>query len=74
MTLRIAIQMDPLETVSIDGDTSFALAEAAQERGYSLFVYGPEHLSRYARRVWRRGGAGHGARCRCHSDAARSAI
>ena len=45
MTLRIAIQMDPLETVSIDGDTSFALAEAAQERGYSLFVYGPEHLS-----------------------------
>ncbi len=45
MTLRIAIQMDPLETVDIDGDTSFALAEAAQARGYSLFVYGPEHLS-----------------------------
>ena len=45
MTLRIAIQMDPLETVDINGDTSFALAEAAQARGASLFVYGPEHLS-----------------------------
>ena len=44
-TLRIAIQMDPLETVDIHGDTSFALAEAAQNRGYSLFVYGPQHLS-----------------------------
>jgi len=43
--LRIAIQMDPLETVDIHGDTSFALAEAAQNRGYSVYVYGPEHLS-----------------------------
>lgn len=45
MTLRIAIQMDPLETVDIHGDTSFALAEAAQDRGYSIFVYGPADLS-----------------------------
>jgi glutathione synthase len=45
MTLRIAIQMDPLETVDINGDTSFALAETAQARGASLFVYGPKHLS-----------------------------
>ena len=43
--LRIAIQMDPLETVDIHGDTSFALAEAAQNRGYSVFVYGPQHLT-----------------------------
>lgn len=45
MTLRIAIQMDPLETVNIDGDTSFALAEAAQNRGYLIYVYGPQHLT-----------------------------
>ena len=32
--------MDPLERVNIDGDTSFALAETAQARGYELFVYG----------------------------------
>lgn len=49
--LRIAIQMDPLETVSIHGDTSFALAEAAQNRGYELFVYGPQHLSYSAGKV-----------------------
>ena len=50
-SLRIAIQMDPLETVDINADTSFALAEAAQNRGYSLFVYGPEHLSYNAGKV-----------------------
>ena len=45
MSLRIAIQMDPLEAVNIDGDTTFALAETAQARGMELFVYGPEHMS-----------------------------
>ena len=45
MTLRIAIQMDPLERVNIDGDTTFALAEVAQARGAELFVYGPADLS-----------------------------
>ncbi|MDX1294419.1 MAG: hypothetical protein R3265_16500, partial [Hyphomonas sp.] len=29
MSLRVAIQMDPLESVNIDGDTTFALAEVA---------------------------------------------
>ncbi|MEO0882184.1 MAG: glutathione synthase [Pseudomonadota bacterium] len=43
--LRIAIQMDPLETVDIDADTSFALAEAAQNQGATLFVYHPFDLS-----------------------------
>ena len=45
MTLRIAIQMDPLERVNIDGDTTFALAEVAQARGAELFVYGAPDLS-----------------------------
>lgn len=45
MTLQIAIQMDPLERVNIEGDTTFALAEVAQARGYSLFVYGPHDLA-----------------------------
>jgi len=45
VTLRIAIQMDPLERVNIDGDTTFALAEAAQARGAEIFVYGPGDLS-----------------------------
>ena len=45
MSLRVAIQMDPLETVDINADTTFAMAEAAQARGAELFVYEPKHLS-----------------------------
>ena len=45
MTLRVAFQMDPMESVDINADTTFALAEAAQERGYELFEYGPDYLS-----------------------------
>ena len=45
MSLRIAIQMDPLSTVNIDADTTFALAEVAQARGHKLWLYEPRHLS-----------------------------
>ena len=51
MSLRVAIQMDPLEDVKIDGDTSFALAETAQARGMELFVYQPKDMSFEAGRV-----------------------
>jgi len=37
MSLRVAVQMDPIETVNIDGDSSFALMMSAQERGYEVF-------------------------------------
>jgi len=39
MALRIAVQMDPLETINIAGDSSFALMLAAQARGHTLFHY-----------------------------------
>ena len=39
MTLRVAVQMDPLETVNINGDSSFHLMLAAQARGYELWHY-----------------------------------
>jgi glutathione synthase len=38
--LRIAVQMDPLETVNPAGDTTFMMIEEAQGRGHSIFVYG----------------------------------
>lgn len=44
MALRIAFQMDPIESVNIDADSSFRLAEEAQARGHSLFVYTPDKL------------------------------
>ena len=43
--LRVAFQMDPMEGVDINGDTSFALAEEAMRRGFELWEYHPDHLS-----------------------------
>ncbi len=39
MTLTVAVQMDPMETLAIGGDSSFALMLKAQERGYTVFHY-----------------------------------
>ena len=39
MTLRVAIQMDPIEAVDIAGDTTFLMAETAQARGHKQWVY-----------------------------------
>jgi glutathione synthase len=37
--LKVAIQMDPIEGVNIDGDTTFFLAMEAQARGHPLWVH-----------------------------------
>ena len=39
MSLRVAVQMDPLESINIAGDSSFALMLTAQVRGHELFHY-----------------------------------
>ncbi len=39
MSLRVAVQMDPLESISIAGDSSFALMLTAQKRGHEVFHY-----------------------------------
>ncbi|MEO5707671.1 MAG: glutathione synthase [Alteraurantiacibacter sp.] len=39
MTLRVAFQMDPLESINIVGDSSFALMLAAQARGHEVWQY-----------------------------------
>ncbi|WP_341713476.1 glutathione synthase [Erythrobacter sp.] len=39
MPLRVAIQMDPLETINIAGDSSFALMLSAQARGHEIWHY-----------------------------------
>ena len=44
MSLAVAIQMDPLEGVNIDADTTFALALEAQGRGHGLYHYLPRDL------------------------------
>ena len=43
--LRVAVQMDPLETIGIAGDSTFALMLSAEARGDSLFHYGVHDLT-----------------------------
>lgn len=45
MPLRVAVQMDPLESIQIAGDSSFALIEAAQKRGHTVYEYGVKTLA-----------------------------
>ncbi len=42
--MKVAFQMDPIDGVDIDADSSFRLAEAAQARGHGLWVYQPDDL------------------------------
>ena len=43
--LKVAVQMDPMDTVNIDGDSSFALMLTAQARGHFLWHYEVRHMS-----------------------------
>ena len=45
MALRVAVQMDPIETINIAGDSSFALMLEARARGHQLWHYQPDDLS-----------------------------
>ena len=45
MTIRVAVQMDPLPSLSIAGDSTFALMLSAQERGHELWYYDVHDLS-----------------------------
>jgi glutathione synthase len=44
MTVRVAVQMDPIETINIAGDSSFAIMLEAQARGLELWHYTPDDL------------------------------
>ena len=41
----VAIQMDPIEPIDINADSSFVLALEAQNRGYGLYHYQPQDLA-----------------------------
>jgi glutathione synthase len=49
MSLAVAIQMDPIETINIDADSTFVLALEAQRRGHLIYHYLPQNM-------WFRGG------------------
>ena len=54
MALKVAVQMDHISTVSIAGDTSFALSLEAQRRGHKLFHYTPDRLSMEGGKIYAR--------------------
>jgi glutathione synthase len=45
MTLKIAVQMDPIQRINIKGDSTFALLLEAQKRGHKLAYYTPDRLA-----------------------------
>jgi len=55
MPLRVAVQMDPVEGINIETDTTFMMMMEAQNRGHSLWVYTPERLSMEDGKVRARG-------------------
>jgi glutathione synthase len=55
MPLSVAIQMDPVEGINIETDTTFLLMLEAQTRGHGLWVYTPDKLSLEDGRVLGRG-------------------
>ncbi|KIT14615.1 glutathione synthase [Jannaschia aquimarina] len=54
-TLKVAFQMDPMDRVDIEADSTFRIALEAQSRGHSLFHYTPDRLAYVEGRVIARG-------------------
>jgi glutathione synthase len=52
MSLKIAVQMDPIQRINIKGDSTFALLLEAQKRGYSLSYYTPDRLAQLNGRLY----------------------
>ncbi len=44
MPLNVAVQMDPIDRINIQGDSTFALLLEAQRRAYPLSYYTPDRL------------------------------
>ena len=57
MSLKVAIQMDPVEGINIETDTTFLMMMEAQTRGHGLWHFAPERLSLEDGRVLARGRA-----------------
>ncbi len=54
MKLNVAIQMDHVSTIDIDGDSTFVLGLEAERRGYTVWHYTPPDLIFRDRKVMAR--------------------
>jgi glutathione synthase len=55
MSLKVALQMDPIGSVNIDGDSTFRIGLEAQARGHEVWFYTPDKLAFDEGRVTARG-------------------
>jgi glutathione synthase len=56
--LNVAVQMDPIETINIEGDSTFALMLEAQRRGHRLWHYEVRHMSLHEGKLESKGRVG----------------
>ncbi len=52
MSLKVAVQMDPIQRINIKGDSTFALLLEAQKRGHTLSYYTTDRLAMQDGRVF----------------------
>ncbi|WP_424932117.1 glutathione synthase [Amaricoccus macauensis] len=55
MGMKVAVQMDPIQAIDINADSTFRIMEEAQARGHELFYYTPDKLAFEEGRVTARG-------------------
>jgi glutathione synthase len=55
MQLKTGVQMDPIDRINIQGDSTFAILLEAQARGHSIFYYTPDRLFMRDGRVFAEG-------------------
>ena len=63
MGLNVAVQMDPIDRIDIDADSTFRIMEEGQARGHRLFYYTPDRLAFREGRVRRAAGRSRSAGC-----------
>jgi len=52
MSLKVAVQMDPIQRINVRGDSTFALLLEAQKRGHAIAYYTPDRLALSGNRLF----------------------
>jgi glutathione synthase len=52
MSLKVAVQMDPIASIKIRGDSTFAMLLEAQKRGHTISYYTPDKLAQRGREIF----------------------
>jgi len=53
--IKVAVQMDPMESINIKTDSTYVICIEAQRRGYKLFHYLPSNMSVVGNKIYAKG-------------------